>query len=206
MLKFFQMKRGSVLVFSLIVLSIMLSAALTITAVTVSNRKSAGSTAQSVQSFQVADSGVERALKEVYKGSYATLADLGSGIGSSCSGGVVSYSVSGGTAKIAFLDESNALISCGDGNWRSKLTKVKVEGTANGTTRVIETAIAAESRGIVGGCIVASSGGDTSQKWGSGCKATVPTSSSDPCTRVADTGYSCGLTGTTGTTHICICI
>jgi uncharacterized membrane protein len=60
--------KGSVLVFSLIVLSIVLSAALSVAVVNVSNRKSAGSTGQSVQSFQVADSGVEMALEAIYKG------------------------------------------------------------------------------------------------------------------------------------------
>ncbi len=204
MLKFFQVKRGSVLVFSLIILSIMLSAALTITAVTLSNRKSAGSTAESVQSFQVADSGVEQVLRKIYKGSYTTISTLDA----SCVSGVVSFSVSGGTVKVTFLDENGNFIDCNDSAWRSRLTKIKAEGTitASGTTRVIETAVAAVSRGVVGGCMVNAAGGSTRQKWGSGCKDTVPPSNSDPCTKVADTGYSCGLVSTTGLDHLCICI
>ena len=133
--------KGSVLVFSLIVLSIVLSAALSVAVVNVSNRKSAGSTAQSVQSFQVADSAVEMMLKKIYKDNTNVALST---LGSSCSSGVVGTSVSGGTANISFYNSSNVQITdCTSTIWRDDLAKIKVEGTASGTTRVIETAIAA---------------------------------------------------------------
>lgn len=137
--------KGSVLVFSLIVLSIVLSAALSITAVTVSNRKSAGSTSQSVQSFQVADSGVEKALKEIYKGSHADLSAMATALSASvgCSSGKFSFPVSGGTSTVTFMDTNNAIIACTSPTWRDDVAKIKVEGTSAGTTRVIETAVAA---------------------------------------------------------------
>ena len=62
MFKIFKPKKGSVLVFSLIVLSILLSAAVAVATVSVSNRKSTLSTDKSNQSFQVANSGVELVL------------------------------------------------------------------------------------------------------------------------------------------------
>ena len=137
--------KGSILVFSLIVLSVILSAALSITAVTVSNRKSAGSTSQSVQSFQVADSGVEKALKEIYKGSYADLSTMASAFGTSCLSGSFSFPVSGGTSTVTFFDTNNAILTCASPTWRDDVAKIKVEGTSAGTTRVIETAVAAAS-------------------------------------------------------------
>ena len=139
--------KGSVLVFSLIVLSIVLSAALSVAVVNVSNRKSAGSTGQSVQSFQVADSGVEKALKEIYKGSYTDLSTMRASITGStaCSNGSFSFPVSGGTSTITFMDTNNAVIGCTSTTWRDDVAKIKVEGTSAGTTRVIETAVAAQA-------------------------------------------------------------
>lgn len=151
--------KGSVLVFSLIVLSIVLSAALSVAVVNVSNRKSAGSTGQSVQSFQVADSGVEKALKEIYKGSYTDLNAMAGALSSSCtpgSGKFAPFNVSGGTASVTFFDTNNQPIECTSTTWRDDVAKIKVEGTSAGTTRVIETAVAAptltcgtNSKGIV---------------------------------------------------------
>jgi Tfp pilus assembly protein PilX len=137
--------KGSVLVFSLIVLSIVLSAALSVAVVNVSNRKSAGSTGQSVQSFQVADSGVEKALKEIYKGSYTDLSTMRASITGStvCSNGSFSFPVSGGTSTVTFFDTDNVVIGCTESDWRNLVAKIKVEGTSAGTTRVIETAVAA---------------------------------------------------------------
>lgn len=138
--------KGSVLVFSLIVLSIVLSAALSVAVVNVSNRKSAGSTGQSVQSFQVADSGVEKTLKEIYKGSYTDLNAMAGALSSSCtpgSGKFAPFNVSGGTASVTFFNTNNQPIECTSPTWRDDVAKIKVEGTSAGTTRVIETAVAA---------------------------------------------------------------
>lgn len=136
-------KKGSVLVFSLIVLSIVLSAALSVAVVNVSNRKSAGSTGQSVQSFQVADSGVELMLKKIYRDD--TNVAL-SNLGTVCTDGVVSMSVSGGEVKVSFVDNTNTQVTdCNSTTWRETLAKIKVEGTSAGTTRVIETSVSALS-------------------------------------------------------------
>ena len=157
--------KGSVLVFSLIVLSIVLSAALSVAVVNVSNRKSAGSTGQSVQSFQVADSGVEKALKEIYKGSYANLSTMRASITGStvCSNGSFSFPVSGGTSTVTFFDTDNVVIGCTESDWRNLVAKIKVEGTSAGTTRVIETAVAAAT-GNFGGAYTAPSPGHPTDK------------------------------------------
>jgi uncharacterized protein (UPF0333 family) len=141
-------KRGSVLVFSLIVLSVLLSAAVAVATVSVSNRKSTLSTDKSNQSFQVANSGAELVLRQIYKITpiHATLDALAAALGGevSCAGGSIEINnVAGGDVKVSFYDQDDALISCTDRNWRSRVVAVKSEGTAFGTTRLVETAVAA---------------------------------------------------------------
>ncbi len=136
------------LVFSLIVLSILLSAAVAVAIVTVSNRKSVMSTDKSNQSFQVANSGIEIVLRQIYKSvpTHATLNGLATamGGGAACSGGSIQKTgVAGGDVKVSFYDKDDNLISCADTNWRGKVVGVKSEGTASGTTRLVETAVAA---------------------------------------------------------------
>ncbi len=151
-------KKGSVLVFSLIILSIVLSSALSITMVNVSNRKSAASTAQSVQSFSVADTATEKVMQAVYNGSYPTLyalyhdglSSMACGEDTALIGGapsplviesIVSQGV--GSATVTLFDTAGStLTDCTATNWRDTLASVKVEGSVNGTVRVIEVAIA----------------------------------------------------------------
>jgi alpha-tubulin suppressor-like RCC1 family protein/uncharacterized protein (UPF0333 family) len=141
-------KKGSVLVFSLLVLAIVLSSALSIALVNVSNRKSAASTAQSVQSFQVADTAAEKVMKAIYNGNYSTLSGVYSSLNSDTTSTCpdsVNVTVSGGTARVSFFGSNGASLTvadCTDPLWRDKLVSVKVEGSANGAVRVIETAIA----------------------------------------------------------------
>ncbi len=150
MFKVFKPKKGSVLVFSLIVLSILLSAAVAVATVSVSNRKSTLSTDKSNQSFQVANSGVELVLRQIYKTvpTHASLNDLATALGggAACAGGSITKTgVAGGDIRVSFFDKDDNLIGCADMAWRSKVVGVKSEGTAFGTTRLVETAVAAGS-------------------------------------------------------------
>lgn len=150
MFKIFKPKKGSVLVFSLIVLSILLSAAVAVATVSVSNRKSTLSTDKSNQSFQVANSGVELVLRQIYKTvpTHATLNALATALGggAACAGGSITKTgVAGGDIRVSFFDKDDNLIGCADMAWRSKVVGVKSEGTAFGTTRLVETAVAAGS-------------------------------------------------------------
>ena len=150
MFKTLKPKQGSVLVFSLIVLSILLSAAVAVATVSVANRRSTFSTAKSSQSFQVADSGAELVLQQIYKTvpTHASISALAAALGggAACSGGAITKNgVAGGDIKVSFYDKDNNLISCTDTAWRSKVVAIKSEGTAAGTTRLVETAVAAGS-------------------------------------------------------------
>jgi Tfp pilus assembly protein PilX len=150
MFKTLKPKQGSVLVFSLIVLSILLSAAVAVATVSVANRRSTFSTAKSSQSFQVADSGAELVLQQIYKTvpTHASISALAAALGggAACSGGAITKNgVAGGDIKVSFYDKDNNLISCTDTAWRSKVVAIKSEGTTAGTTRLVETAVAAGS-------------------------------------------------------------
>lgn len=162
----FTAPKGSVLVFSLIVLAILLSAAITVATVSVINRRSTLTTTESNQSFQVANSGLELIMKEIYKNG-STHPSLGAmatalGGGATCSGGTITKTnVAGGTITVSFFDNARAPINCTDTDWRSKVADVKSEGTFSGSTRVVETAIAAagastvDCSSVVGGGIFA---------------------------------------------------
>lgn len=159
--------KGSVLVFSLLILSIMLVTSLTILSSALLNQKASLSTGSSGRSFQVADSGVERVLYQIYKQSNATLEDLGDVIagGSTatvrCNNGVVSFPVSGGDVKVGFYqdDPSNpgnviSYTNCAGTDWRDKVVKIKSEGTAGTTSRAVEVAVGAGNAGNSLSCFV----------------------------------------------------
>ena len=61
------MKQGSILAYSLIVVSVMIVIATSISSVTVIEKKGAVSTDSSVQAYQTADSGVQMAIKKINK-------------------------------------------------------------------------------------------------------------------------------------------
>ena len=163
-------QKGSVLVFSLIILSIILSAAITVATVSITNQRSASSTGKSVQSFQVADSGIELALQKIYKGNHATLSAMATamGGGASCAGGTISKNnVVGGNIKVSFYDNDGNLVTCAATDWRDKVVRIKSEGSAFGTTRVVETAVAAAGATIILGVNPTCPGGQQtlSRRW-----------------------------------------
>lgn len=134
------------LVFSLIVLSILFASAVAVATVAVSDRRLIMSTDKSNQSFQVANSGIEMVLRQIYKSvpTHANLNDLATALGggAACSGGSIQKTgVAGGDVKVSFYDEDDNLIGCADTSWRSKLVGVKSEGTVAGTTRLLEMAV-----------------------------------------------------------------
>ncbi len=145
MSKILKQKRGSVLVFSLILLAALLSATLAVATVSVSNLKLTVVTNQSNQSFQVANSGVELVLQQTYKTPpHATLNVLAGALGlaAACSGGFITQNnVVGGSIKVSFYDSSDTLIGCADTDWRTKASRVVSEGTAFGTTRLLEMSV-----------------------------------------------------------------
>ena len=136
------LKKGSILVYTLIVLMVMLSIALSIFTAAVRDKKNVNLSTQSVQAFSVADSGSEIALQKVKKSPNSTVASLGT----DCDNGTVTIKdVVGGEVKLTFYNESGAPILCSDtiGNAR----KIKSVGYYSGAARAVEVAVAG-----TGGC------------------------------------------------------
>lgn len=156
-----QKMRGSVLVFSLLVLSILLSVTLTSVGVVITGKNSSRSTEKSALAFQIADGATENVLKRIYKDTDPTLSTLASnlyhdesgGQGSSspsCSNGVISGSLpsaSSGIYSVTFLANDGSVIPCSGAGyatyneWRTKLVRVMASGSYAGATRAIDVTI-----------------------------------------------------------------
>lgn len=135
-------QNGSVLVFSLVILSLMLVTSLTLLSSVSLDQKASLSTGNSTRSFQVADSGVEQVLYQIYKKSNATIGDLSNSItNTTCTDGFV---VSSDGWTVAFYTGDNGDVridSCSATDWRTLVTKIKSQGTLSGTTRAVEVSV-----------------------------------------------------------------
>ncbi|MFA9262148.1 MAG: hypothetical protein ACEQSB_02200 [Undibacterium sp.] len=162
--------KGSVLGFSVMLLSLFLFSGITVLSISVLERKASFTTQKSIIAFQGADSGAERVLKRIYIDNSPTIAvvalrspmptdttlttlasNLCSGgsatcSGASCSGGTISAtnapaSSPGYVFSVTFYEESGATIACGDNQWRDKVIRVRAEGVYQRTSRVLEVGI-----------------------------------------------------------------
>lgn len=141
--------RGSVLIFSLIILAFMLISALSVATVSVTEKRASFSTEKSSRSFQVADSGVELILQKIYKGNYSTLDDLATALGTACDAqGEIGSPLNSGSYNISFYDNSGVKFTgadCNDTNWRDRVVRIKSEGTSGNTTRAVEVGVSPNS-------------------------------------------------------------
>ena len=133
-------KNGSVLVFTLIIMSLMLMMAVSIASVTVIERKMSGATGKSNQAFQVADSGVEKIIKKKKNDPNVKISTLGS----SCDGGTVNMdSVVGGNVTATFYkNDEEDLMACDE--LLANVFKVKSVGIFSATVRAVEVEIASQ--------------------------------------------------------------
>jgi hypothetical protein len=137
--------KGSALVFSLVVLSMILVAALGVAAVSVVEKKNSLSTGKSTQAFQLADSAIEMVLKKAVINPQLTLGALGDGW--QCgSGGVVTVpslvGISGNPVVLTFKKEVvTDIVDCN--TKLSEVADVKATGQYGSTTRAINTVVAA---------------------------------------------------------------
>lgn len=192
--------KGSVLVFSLIILSIMLVTSLMLLSSASMEQKSALSTGNSTRSFQVADAGIEQVLYQIYRKHLGSIGDLAGELGISCDDGTVTDEDAGWSVRFYDLD-GNVMTDCADDGWRDRVAAIKSEGAAQGTIRAVEVVVAAEGTpGIVGGCAV---NGDSvlieeDSSWGNGCRpegsSITATNGRQACKDASESGYSCGLT------------
>lgn len=143
-------KKGSVLVFSIFVMMISLIIGVSLMSTTVIQRKSTLSTSKSVNSFQVADSGLEYVFWKVreYRADHGgdlqdTVAFELQDIFSECSssGGVVEGNINGGNYKIYFYPTPGSTTAMACNSRMVRVQKVKSVGTYNGITRSMEADI-----------------------------------------------------------------
>lgn len=152
--------KGSVLVFSLIVLLILLSLTITAATLVIFSKGSSRSTEKSIIAFQVADGAVENMLQRLYDynninedttpSTFATHL-FGTGVNGSgkptCSGGVISGKLpnSSGTYAVTLLENDNTKLNCGGYTtyceWRVKLAHMVATGTYAGATRAVDVAV-----------------------------------------------------------------
>lgn len=144
-------RRGSVLAYTLILLSVVLVAAIGIAAVSVTNERGSLLSSRSVSSFQVADTGSQAAIvaiREALSSGGSTLNDLTvAGGGCSNSGGVATIvSASSGTIgkyTLTFYDNGENQLDCSDD--LSQIATVKSVGEYRDTSRAVKVAVAASS-------------------------------------------------------------
>lgn len=134
--------KGSVLVFSLIMLSLILTSALAIAAATMIERKSSLTSNKSTQGFQVADSGVEIIAKKIKEASWSGGA-ISSLAGVTCSSNAITGYTDSPTNKnkyvVTFYDSTPTQLACSDPIYR--IAKIKSVGSYGGTTRAVEAPI-----------------------------------------------------------------
>jgi Tfp pilus assembly protein PilX len=133
-------QKGSVLVFTLIILSFLLVASLSLATVSTSETRGVNAISRSIVAFQIADSGLETVLQEVYKGNCnnGRLDCLG---GCSVVGGEAGINghINAGIFRVVFYQTGgNALTSCADTSWRTIAESAQSEGVYNGTTRAVK--------------------------------------------------------------------
>ncbi len=149
--------RGSVLVFSLLILSILLVTSLTIFSFAILDQKASLSTGSSTRSFQVADSGVEEVLFQIYKKGYlyATLEDLGDAVAGGSAGptrcnvtssGIpqIQFPSAGGEVIVSFYEDTTTTPyagGCTGTNWRQKVVRIVSEGATGTTARAISAPV-----------------------------------------------------------------
>ena len=160
--------RGSVLAYSLILLSILLIVSIGMMSSSIVDLKSLSSNDNSVNAFQIADSGSQAIVASIKKDNSGNIGDLATRMGLSCSNGLVESSLLNGAYKVSFYgDASTAPLSCAD--TLSGVTSVKSVGSYRDSARAVSVAVAAGSCGLCGGFIGVRSNPPTEVRDRRGC-------------------------------------
>ncbi len=146
-------KRGSVLVFTLFLLSISLILGLSLMASSVAGRRSSLSTSKSVHSFQVADSGLEYAFFKIREKSFSggtfvgikdkKIEEIFGNVDCDASG-FIKYDAGGiGQADLYFYsdvdkDDVYEQVNCDSSTTFAQIKKIKSVGTHNEISRSVE--------------------------------------------------------------------
>lgn len=197
--------KGSVLAYSLILLTIVLIASIGMMSSSIVNFRSVSTSDKSGNAFQVADSGAQAVIAKI------KVADPSNPIRSlfnspsECTTGAP-ISLLTGEYRLSFYggDGSEAL-NCN--RPIADITSVKSVGTYSDTTRAVQVAVAQSvGGGITGGCRL--DGNIISERWGSGCLSSGNATSAT-CAGAQANNFQCGPSayhsvGGGGT--LCLCV
>lgn len=148
-----QFFRGSVLVYTLFILMMLLVSGLALATVTLMQQRGATGLGDSVNAFQAANDGFEDLIARYKHASGTTLSAIGSCTNAS-GVGIISQSIGGRDYVATFQkkDASGNLMSASCADNLFDIEQVKVVATVGSSTRAIETAFAAS--GDNSGCVV----------------------------------------------------
>jgi Tfp pilus assembly protein PilX len=148
-------KKASTLVFALIILSIVLVSAISVAAITATERRSSIATDKSAESFQVADSGAEIVLNQIYKGSNTDIGSLVSSlqtalpadnIACNISDGSIGGRISSGKTFAVNLYKSDGTVeSCSSSDSVSNIVNIKSTGSYAQTSRAVNVSVSVPS-------------------------------------------------------------
>lgn len=125
--------KASVLVVTLIILGIMLTTALSVSLISLKEKKASIGDAKSGQAFNSAQSGVELVMQAIKKGDYAQVKDMPNCVGEK---------IIGAGYTVELLDENGNLLDCSSTQPISEIASIKSVGTGLGQQRAIEAAVA----------------------------------------------------------------
>lgn len=129
-------KKASILAFTLIMLSILLLAGLSLMGSVAVDQRASIDSRKSVQALQSAESGSDIMVSKIRNNASGAISDLGS-----CSDGVIEGISSQGTYTVSFLDEDENPLACG--SLVEDIAKVKSIGAYAQTNRAVEVSVAA---------------------------------------------------------------
>ena len=196
--------KGSVLAYSLILLTIVLIASIGMMSSSIVNFRSVSTSDKSGNAFQVADSGAQAVIAKI------KVADPSDPIRSlfnspsECTTGAPISLLTGEYRLSFFGGDGSETLDCN--RPIADITSVKSVGTYSDTTRAVQVAVAQSGGGgITGGChIVLPSPATIAERWGQGCKSNGSPAVS--CVRAAETGFECGQSSQEGPKFFCSCV
>lgn len=194
--------KGSVLAYSLILLTIVLIASIGMMSSSIVNFRSVSTSDKSGNAFQVADSGAQAVIVKIKANPDGEIRDLGSCSNSGGSASIAETSFLGGEYRLSFYggDGSEAL-NCNDDI--ADITSVKSVGTYSDTTRAVQVAVAqVGGGGITGGCKM--NGINISERWGSGCLSSGNATSAT-CAGAQANNFQCGPSAIVSGETFCLC-
>ena len=153
-----KLSKGSVLVYTIILLFILLTVSIGMMSASVRNLKSVSSGDHSINAFGVADSGSEAVLAKIKRASGSTIDTIADIDCSDPSLAKISSGLFNGSYSVTFLDKDEKTLTCSDKI--SDVTSIKSVGSYADTARAVEVAVAASTCPATGGVIVAESSSD----------------------------------------------